>query len=156
MPNLTPEGVNQILVFAIEQSVKYHSTRPGVTTDTDIAHTAYFLYHLASNQIPPYRGEDDPPWWAQRLLQLSGRILKEQGDEMALLDDLNAGVAALTTEAGEVVAVVQDLATKAANQGSVSDADVQAALASIATSVTAMHSQVVASDPGVVPTPAGS
>ncbi len=86
------------------------------------------------------------------------KILQKQEMQMALADDQRAALDDLKAEDGVIIAALDDLATKASNAGSVSDADVQAAIANVRTEIDRIHAAVVQDDPGAVPpapTPAG-
>ena len=73
---------------------------------------------------------------------------------MALSDDVRSAVEDLKSENGVIISALDDLAAKASQQGSVSDADVQAAVADIRTEIDRVHAAVVADDPGSVTPPA--
>lgn len=74
---------------------------------------------------------------------------------MALADDQIAAINDLKSEDGVIIAALDDLAAKAAQTGSVSDADVQASIASVRSEIDRIHAAVTKDDPGVLPTPAG-
>lgn len=120
-------------------------------------------------------GWGDPPDWAIRLIQMvqqvlnnQKKILTNQGVAMSLTTDLQDQVASIQTtahelvgEGGVIIAALNDLAAKAKNTGSVSDADVQAAVTAaneantqLQGQLAALHSAVQATDPSVEPPPA--
>lgn len=72
---------------------------------------------------------------------------------MALADDQRAAIEDLKSEDGVIIAALDDLKAKSSSAGSVSDADVQAAIDNIRTEIDRVHSTVLADDPGVVPAP---
>lgn len=65
---------------------------------------------------------------------------------MGLSDDLKQSVADLVAEDGAVITALNDLAAKAAANGSVSDADVQAAADVVKSEVSKLSAAVAADD----------
>lgn len=91
------------------------------------------------------------------LIREVSNLNRKVNAQMALTDDMKAAVTALVAEEGVVASVLSDLAAKASQQGSVSDADVQAAVAQINSSVADLTAAAVAADPTFVPpVPAGN
>lgn len=74
--------------------------------------------------------------------------------DMALSDDLSTQLSALQAEDGVVISTLNDLATKASQNGSVSDTDVQAAVDAIKAEVTNLSTAVATDDPSTPPAPA--
>lgn len=74
--------------------------------------------------------------------------------DMALSQDLSDQVSALQAEDGIVISTLNDLATKASQNGSVTDADVQAAVDAIKTEVSNLSTAVTTDDPSTPPAPA--
>jgi hypothetical protein len=81
------------------------------------------------------------------------KVLRNQEIQMALADDQRAALDDLKAEDGVIVAALDDLAAKASQTGSVSDADVQAAIDGIRGEIDRVHAAVVKDDPGAVPAP---
>jgi hypothetical protein len=81
------------------------------------------------------------------------KILRNQEIQMALADDQRAAIDDLKSEDGVIIAALDDLAAKASSAGSVSDADVQAAIDGIRSEIDRVHAAVTKDDPGAVPTP---
>lgn len=73
---------------------------------------------------------------------------------MALSDDLKAQVAALQAEDGVIIAALNDLKSKAVG-GTVTDADVQAAIDAIKAEIANVDATVQATDPTPAPPPVG-
>lgn len=72
---------------------------------------------------------------------------------MALADDQMAAINDLKAEDGVIIAALDDLAAKASRTGSVSDAEVQAAVDSVRAEIDRVHTAVTKDDPGMVPPP---
>jgi hypothetical protein len=81
-------------------------------------------------------------------------ILQRQETQMALADDQRAAIDDLKAEDGVIIAALDDLAAKASRTGSVSDADVQAAVDGIRSEIDRVHAAVTTDDPDVAPAPA--
>ncbi len=73
---------------------------------------------------------------------------------MALSDDLKTQITALQAEDGIVVQALNDLLSKSKSAGSVSDADVQAAVDAVKGEISNLDAAVVSDDPSAEPTPA--
>lgn len=70
---------------------------------------------------------------------------------MALADDQRAALDDLKAEDGVIISALDDLAAKASQTGSVSDADVQASIAGVRAEIDRIHAAVTKDDPGVLP-----
>ena len=81
------------------------------------------------------------------------KLLRNQEVSMALADDQRQAIEDLKAEDGIIIAALDDLANKASSAGSVSDAEVQAAVDSIRSEIDRVHSAVMTDDPDVVPAP---
>lgn len=88
------------------------------------------------------------------LLRDVKKILRNQEKQMALADDQVAALNDLKAEDGVIIGALDDLATKASQAGSVSDADVQASIDTVRAEIDRIHAAVTQDDPGVLPTPA--
>ena len=73
---------------------------------------------------------------------------------MALADDQIAALNDLKDADGVIIGALDDLASKASQQGSVSDTDVQAAIDTVRGEIDRIHAAVAQDDPGMVPPPA--
>jgi hypothetical protein len=87
------------------------------------------------------------------ILRVVRLILQRQETQMALADDQRAAIDDLKAEDGVIIAALDDLAAKASRTGSVSDADVQAAVDSIRSEIDRVHAAVTTDDPSVAPAP---
>jgi hypothetical protein len=85
------------------------------------------------------------------ILQIVRQIRSNQGVQMALTDDLKAGINDLQAEDGIVIQTLNDLLTKAQTNGSVSDTDVAAAVGQIKDEVARLGAAVQSANPGPAP-----
>jgi TolA-binding protein len=115
----------------------------------------------------PYVG---PPRWAIPMIQkvdsvhdmvrhlheLAHQLLKNQEKQMALADDLVQRIQNVETTDATAVSILKDLAAKAAQAGSVSDATIQDAIARLDAANQGLSDESSADDPNVTPpAPAG-
>lgn len=70
---------------------------------------------------------------------------------MSLADDQRTAIEDLKAEDGVIISALDDLATRAASAGSVSDAEVQASIDSIRSEIDRVHAAVLQDDPGTAP-----
>lgn len=80
-------------------------------------------------------------------------LVNLQEVNMAAIDDLRQAVADLQAEDGLIISGLDDLASKVASGGTVTEADIQAVKDNVAAEVSRLQTALSTDDPGVVPTP---
>lgn len=89
---------------------------------------------------------DRVPPWAVELKELIGRVLSQQVTEMALIDDLEAKVTALTTVEDSAVALLADISQRLKDAGT-DPARLQAVITALDAGQTRLADAIVANTP---------
>lgn len=85
------------------------------------------------------------------ILRVVKKSLLIQEAQVAAIDDLKSAVADLQAEDGLIISGLDDLASKVASGGTVTEADIQAVKDTVSAEVSRLQSALSTDDPSVVP-----